>query len=94
MEEHRLFVGNLSFDATEEELRNAFSRHGEVSRVNLVTDRDTGRSRGFAFVEMQSGQDARRAIADLNDTNLGGRQIQVSVAKPREARASGSRQRW
>ena len=82
----KLFVGNLDFSATEESIRSLFARHGTVESVNLVTDRDTGRSRGFAFVEMAQG-DADKAIAALNGTNVGGRALNINEARPKPERA-------
>jgi RNA recognition motif-containing protein len=79
-----IYVGNLSFEATAGDLEAAFSPHGTVQRAQVVTDRDTGRSRGFGFVEMTDGAEA--AIAALNGTELGGRTLTVNEAKPREAR--------
>jgi cold-inducible RNA-binding protein len=84
----KIFVGNLDFGATEESLRSLFSAHGAVESVNLVTDRETGRSRGFAFVEMAQG-DADKAIAALNGTNVGGRALNVNEARPKADRAGG-----
>jgi RNA recognition motif-containing protein len=80
----KLYVGNLSFDATEDELRQAFGQYGTVNSAQIVMDRDTGRSRGFAFVEMADGAD--EAIAALNGAQLGGRTLTVNEAKPREDR--------
>src|SRR5437763_13516074 len=77
-----IYVGNLSFEATAADLETAFAAHGTVQRAQIVTDRDTGRSRGFGFVEMSEGGDA--AIAALNGTQLGGRTLTVNEAKPRE----------
>ncbi len=82
----RLYVGNLDFSATEDEIRAAFEVHGEVTSVHLVTDRDTGRSRGFAFVEMADSSQAEQAIGALNGTNLGGRDLVVNEARPRPER--------
>ena len=79
----RIYVGNLSYDTTEDELRQIFGAHGEVSSVNLITDRETGRPRGFGFVEME-GADA--AIAALNNTEVGGRNLTVNEARPRNDR--------
>jgi cold-inducible RNA-binding protein len=79
----KVFVGNLDFGATEESIRTAFEAFGAVERVSLMTDRDTGRSRGFAFVEMADAQEADQAIAGLNGTNLGGRAINVNEARPK-----------
>lgn len=81
-----IFVGNLSFGATEDELRHMFEVHGTVERVSIITDRDTGRSRGFAFVEMPNDEEASRAIAALNGSSLGGRTLNVNEARPREER--------
>ena len=78
-----IFVGNLDFGATEEAIRALFEAHGTVERVNLMTDRETGRSRGFAFVEMTDAAEADRAIAALNGHNLGGRALNVNEARPK-----------
>ena len=85
----KLFVGNLDFGATEESIRSLFAPHGTVESVYLATDRDTGRSRGFAFVEMAEG-DANKAIAALNGTNVGGRSLNVNEARPKADRAGHS----
>jgi RNA recognition motif-containing protein len=79
----KIYVGNLTFDATEAELRELFSAHGEVQSAQIVTDRDTGRSRGFGFVEMSDGADA--AINALNGQDFKGRNLTVNEAKPRES---------
>jgi cold-inducible RNA-binding protein len=79
----KVFVGNLDFGATEESIRSAFEAYGAVERVSLMTDRDTGRSRGFAFVEMSDSAEADAAINGLNGTNLGGRAINVNEARPK-----------
>ena len=89
----KIFVGNLDFGATEESIRPLFEAYGTVERVSLVTDRDTGRSRGFAFVEMTDSAEADRAIAALNGTNLGGRALNVNEARAREERGGGGRER-
>lgn len=81
-----IYVGNLPFSATEDELRSAFAAYGEVSSVNLITDRDTGQSKGFAFVEMAENSAADSAIKGLNDTDMGGRNLKVNQAKPRGER--------
>jgi cold-inducible RNA-binding protein len=86
-----IYVGNLPFSVTEDEIRNLFSQYGTVESVNLITDRETGRLRGFGFVAMTSG--AQEAIAALNQTELGGRRLNVNPAKPRESRPPRSR-RW
>ncbi len=78
-----IFVGNLDFSASEASVRALFERYGNVERVNLVTDRDTGRSRGFAFVEMTDAAEADRAITELNGTNLEGRALNVNEARPK-----------
>ncbi|QQS45281.1 MAG: RNA-binding protein [Acidobacteriota bacterium] len=82
----RLYVGNLPFSATEEELENLFSQSGVVTSANIVTDRDTGRSRGFAFVEMESSEAANAAIEALNGADFNGRSLTVNEAKPKESR--------
>lgn len=89
----RLFVGNLTFDTTEDALRELFSAHGEVQGVRIMTDRDTGRSRGFGFVEMTQDDEAAKAIAALNGTDLGGRALTVNEARPRPERSGGFRPR-
>jgi cold-inducible RNA-binding protein len=78
-----IFVGNLDFAATESAVRAMFERYGTVDRVNLVTDRDTGRSRGFAFVEMSNTEEADRAIAGLNGADFEGRALNVNEARPK-----------
>ncbi len=85
----RLYVGNLNFSTTEDEIRAAFEAHGEIESVHLVLDRDTGRSRGFAFVEMVDADQAEQAIAALNGSNLGGRDLVVNEARPRPERGGG-----
>jgi RNA recognition motif-containing protein len=84
-----IFVGNLSFNTGEEELRQAFEVYGQVDRVSIMTDRDTGRSRGFGFVEMNSNEDGEKAIAALNGSQVGGRTINVNEARPKAERAGG-----
>ena len=85
-----LFVGNLSFQTTENELRSIFEAFGDISRLQLITDRDTGQSRGFAFVEMPNDDEAANAIAALNGGDVGGRTLKVSEALPKAER-TGSR---
>ncbi|MBK8012770.1 MAG: RNA-binding protein [Deltaproteobacteria bacterium] len=85
----KLYVGNLAFSTTEDDLRDAFEEHGEVVSVRLVTDRDTGRPRGFAFVEMGTAEGAEAAITAMNETVFGGRTIQVNEARPRNDRGGG-----
>ena len=78
-----IFVGNLSYQTTQDELHAVFAQFGNVERVNIVTDRDTGQPRGFAFVEMTEAQDAQNAIAQLNGTELNGRALNVNEARPK-----------
>jgi RNA recognition motif-containing protein len=85
----KLFVGNLEFKLSENDLHDAFAAHGTVVEANLVTDRTTGRPRGFAFVTMGSPEEAQKAIEALNGKDLGGRALSVSVARPREERSGG-----
>ena len=85
----KLFVGNLSFDITENDLNDAFAAHGTVTEANLMMDRTTSRPRGFGFVTMSSEEEAQKAIAALNGTELKGRALTVNVARPREERAGG-----
>src|SRR5881275_1256956 len=85
-----LFVGNLSFGTTEDAIRPLFENFGAVERVSIVTDRETGRSRGFGFVEMTNAGEAERAIAALNGNDLGGRSINVNEARPKEDRGSSA----
>jgi cold-inducible RNA-binding protein len=85
----KLYVGNLSFGTTETDLQNLFSQIGTVESASMVTDRDTGRSRGFAFVEMSSKSEGEAAIAKFNGTELDGRSLTVNEAKPRENRSGG-----
>lgn len=84
-----IFVGNLSFNTNEDELRQAFEAYGQVDRVSIMTDRDTGRSRGFGFVEMANNDDGEKAIAALNGAQIGGRTINVNEARPKAERSSG-----
>ncbi|HXC36510.1 MAG TPA: RNA-binding protein [Candidatus Acidoferrales bacterium] len=88
---NRLFVGNLSFQTTENDLQDAFAAFGTVTEANLMMDRTTNRSRGFAFVTMSTPEEAQKAIDGLNGTDLGGRAVNVNIAKPREERPSGGR---
>lgn len=90
-----IYVGNLSRTTTEEGLRTAFEVHGTVSSVNIITDRDSGQSRGFGFVEMPEQSEAEAAIAALNEQELDGWSLKVNIAKPREegGRGSGGGQR-
>ena len=84
-----IFVGNLSFNTGEDDLRQAFEAYGQVDRVSILTDRDTGRSRGFGFVEMANNEDGEKAIAALNGSQLGGRTVNVNEARPKTERAAG-----
>lgn len=81
-----IYVGNLTFDATEDQVRSMFEAYGAVDRVSIVTDRDTGQSRGFAFVEMTDDEAANKAMDALNGTNLGGRNLTVNEARPKAER--------
>ena len=81
-----IYVGNLSYGMTEDELRDAFAAYGDVSSVKILMDRETGRSRGFAFVEMPNKSEGEAAIAQLNGKDLGGRTLRVNEARPRERR--------
>jgi RNA recognition motif-containing protein len=83
-----IFVGNLSFSTSEDAIRQMFETHGSVERVTLVTDRDTGRSRGFGFVEMSDDAQATKAIAALNGMEMEGRALNVNLARPREPRGN------
>jgi len=85
----KLFVGNLSFNTTENDLQDAFAAHGTVTEANLMTDRSTGRPRGFGFVTMSSPEEAQNAINALNGADLDGRNLTVNEARPREERSSG-----
>src|ERR1041385_2623664 len=85
----KLFVGNLSFDLTENDLQDAFAAHGTVLEANLMMDRATGRPRGFGFVTMSTPEEAQKAIDGLNGKELGGRALTVNIARPREERGGG-----
>jgi cold-inducible RNA-binding protein len=87
----RIFVGNLSFQTTEDDLLTTFSQYGRVERVNIVTDRDSGQSRGFAFVEMTERRDAETAISQLNGAELNGRTLNVNEARPKPQGVFGDR---
>lgn len=99
-----IFVGNLSFQTTQDELHGAFAQFGNVERVNIVTDRDSGQPRGFAFVEMSDSGEAQNAIAQLNGAELNGRAMNVNEARPKPTGdrnrggfgggRGGNRQRW
>ncbi|MGH0034669.1 MAG: RNA recognition motif domain-containing protein [Myxococcota bacterium] len=85
----KLYVGNLPFSSTQEDLQDLFGRHGSVASVNVITDRETGRPRGFAFVEMENASDADEAIRALDGSNLGGRDIRVNEAQDRRGGGGG-----
>jgi len=86
-----IFVGNLDFGANEDTIRSLFEAYGTVERVSLMTDRETGRSRGFAFVEMTDTEEADRAINALNGSNVGGRALNVNEARPKTSGGGGGR---
>src|SRR5688572_17229080 len=86
---NKLFVGGLSFNTTENSLQDAFAAHGTVSEVNLITDRMSGKSKGFGFVTMSSEQEAQAAIDNMNGKTLDGRNLTVNIARPREERSGG-----
>ena len=85
----RLYVGNLSYTATTRAIEELFGKHGEVRRAEVVMDRDTGQSKGFAFVEMSTDQGAKAAISALDGTEMEGRNLKVNEARPREERGGG-----
>jgi RNA recognition motif-containing protein len=85
----KMYVGNLSYSANEDELRRIFEEHGTVVSAQVIMDRETGRSKGFAFVEMSSDQEAQAAISALDGKEIGGRVIKVNEARPREDRGGG-----
>src|SRR5512138_2688077 len=87
--ESKLYVGNLSYSTTEDDLRSLFSQAGTVASVALIKDRDSGQSKGFAFVEMSSQNEAQKAITMFNGFNVGNRELKVSMARPREERSGG-----
>jgi RNA recognition motif-containing protein len=91
---NKLFVGNLSFDTTENDLQDAFAAYGSVTETNLMMDRMTNRPRGFGFVTMSSPDEAQQAITGLHGRELGGRALTVNVAKPREERPAGGRREF
>ena len=89
MSNSKLFVGNLSFNTTQDDLQSTFAAHGTVVEANLMMDRETGRPRGFGFVTMSTPEEAQAAISALNGRSIDGRAITVNVAKPREERSGG-----
>ena len=86
---NKLFVGNLSFNTTENDLQDAFAAHGTVTETNLMMDRTTGRPRGFGFVTMSSDEEAQTAMGALNGQSVDGRALTVNIARPREERSGG-----
>ena len=86
----KLYIGNLAFSSTEDSITNLFSQHGSVVSCQLITDRDTGRSKGFGFVEMSTSEEAQTVISSLDGREVGGRQIKVNEARPKENRPSRS----
>ncbi len=94
-----IYVGNLNYDTTEDELKQAFEQYGQVESVKIISDRYTGRSKGFGFIEMPGDDDARAAIEALDGSDMGGRNLKVNEAKPREDRGNrggggGRGRRW
>ena len=89
-----IFVGNLAFSATDQDLRQLFEQYGVVDKISVITDRDTGRSKGFGFVEMSDSAAAKAAIQGLQGKGLEGRALTVNEAKPREPRREPSQSRW
>lgn len=85
----KLYVGNLSYQTTEDDLREKFEEFGVVNEVNIITDRDSGRSKGFAFVEMENTDEANAAIKEMDGANFGERTLTVNEARPREPRSGG-----
>jgi cold-inducible RNA-binding protein len=92
----KLYVGNLPFDVSEQDLQELFAAHGQVISAKVITDRDTGRPRGFGFIEMAQAADAQKAIASLDGRDFKGRNLKVNVAQPRDDRSGGGggRSRW
>jgi RNA recognition motif-containing protein len=91
-----IYVGNLSYEATEDDIRGEFGRFGDVSEVKIVMDRETGRPRGFCFVEMPNDDEAKQAISEMNLQRIAGRAVTVNEARPRTERGGGGRgpRRW
>ena len=85
-----IYIGNMSYDTTEDHLRQAFEGYGEVSTVKIIMDRDSGRPKGFAFVEMSGQEEAMAAISGLNGKEMNGREVNVNEAKPREQSGGGN----
>ncbi len=84
-----IYVGNLPFSTTDTDLEDLFSQFGQISRAAIITDRETGRSRGFGFVEMENDEEGRKAIEELNEKDFEGRQLTVNEARPRAPRTGG-----
>jgi len=89
----KIYIGNMSYETTEDQIRQAFESYGEVTSVNVITDRETGRPKGFGFVEMASDEAGQAAIDALNSTDMNGRTVNVNVARPREDRGGGGGRR-
>jgi RNA recognition motif-containing protein len=89
-----MYVSNLSFQTSDEDLRKLFSAYGKVTSAKVITDRETGRSRGFGFVEMESEKDGQEAIKNLNMKDVGGRAMNVSIAKEKSDRGGGGGRKW
>ena len=89
-----IYIGNMSYETAEQDVRQAFEGHGEVTSVNIISDKDSGTSKGFGFVEMATQQEAETAIQALNETEMHGRTIKVSEAKPRTERPDRNRSRY
>jgi cold-inducible RNA-binding protein len=89
-----IYVGNLSYGTTDQTLRSLFEPYGEVEAVNIIMDRNTGRSRGFGFVEMTNDEEARAAISELDNKEFEGRQLRVNEARPKPDRRSGGSETW
>ena len=87
-----IYVGNLSYDTSENDLKNVFGEHGTVSKVNIIMDKMTGKSKGFAFVEMENDAEGQKAVDELKDADLNGRNLKVNLARPREERPA--RKSW
>ena len=92
--EAKLYVGNLSYETTEDELRSLFTQVGTVNEVALIMDRQTGTSKGFAFVTMSSQEEANKAIEQFNGQSMGNRELTVNIARPREERPRSSNRRY
>jgi RNA recognition motif-containing protein len=91
---NKLFVGNLSYNTTENDLQDAFAAHGTVVEANLMMDRATGRPRGFAFITMSTDEEAEKALNAMNGANMDGRNLAVNVARPRPERTGGGQRRY